>query len=424
MASLAGAMSKIADTASKAGEAASGLGGALNSAAPVDNSNLTYDGLKGKYLDFTFPMAEIVLAGATLSSEQEDLVVNDIHVELSAGFEASVATFRIYNTYDANSGQFKFEAVKSQVLLGNPMTIKLGYLGSLETVFVGFVAGVAFCYEQEGLPYIEVAGMDLKGIMMGGGYAAQCTATTYSGAVSEILKRTGYEKLKSSGGVVGVKVDSTPDSQAGGKVSDYTVELVSESDYEFVVKAAKKFNYEFFVDRGMVLFRKAKSNTDILATLGSGRGIVTFRVEYSITGIVGAIEARAMDAGEGTVIKASGTYPGPGESMSTGGAAKSLVGEGKKVYIDPTIKTQTQAQARVDSLKEKMSYRLGMLEGECVGIPELVPGRFIRLEGLGTPVDNSFYLETVVHEFTSDNGYRTQIVGRANKVETGAGGLL
>ena len=342
------------------------------------------------------------------------------------------------------------------VLTGKGMT----YGGSLiRPEATGF--GAVYFLRQ----MLEKAGMDIKGLMMGNTYAAQCTARTYSGAVKEVLERTGYKSLVSAGGVTAIEVDDTPDAQAAGasgsaagigdvtsasgvtdaagitgatsaagitggtgitggiqqKESAYTVELVSESDYEFVVKAAKKFNYEFFVDRGLVLFRKAKKETSTLATLGSGSGIESFQVEYSITGIVGEIEARAMDPGEGRVITAKDTYPGATGAISTSSKAKSLVGSGKKVYIDPTIDSAAQAEARVASLKEKMSYRLGSLEADCVGIP-LVPGRFIRLSGLGTPVDNDFYLTTVVHTFTSDGGFKTRIVGQANKVDTGQSG--
>ena len=462
---MAGISSIIGNAANAAGVGSAASAAGTLAGRPATNSNLTYDKLRSQYYDFTFPLAEVSLGGRVFNSDSGDMIVNDIHVELSAGFEASVASFRISNVYDGDTG-FRFEQVKSQVLLGNSMSIKLGYLGHLETVFVGFVAGVTFGYEPGRMAYIEVTGMDIKGLLMGNTYAAQCTARTYSGAVKEVLERTGYKSLVSAGGVTAIEVDDTPDAQAAGasgsaagigdvtsasgvtdaagitgatsaagitggtgitggiqqKESAYTVELVSESDYEFVVKAAKKFNYEFFVDRGLVLFRKAKKETSTLATLGSGSGIESFQVEYSITGIVGEIEARAMDPGEGRVITAKDTYPGATGAISTSSKAKSLVGSGKKVYIDPTIDSAAQAEARVASLKEKMSYRLGSLEADCVGIPELVPGRFIRLSGLGTPVDNDFYLTTVVHTFTSDGGFKTRIVGQANKVDTGQSG--
>ena len=75
--------------------------------------------------------------------------------------------------------------------------------------------------------------------------------------MSEILGRTAYEKLRTTGAVTSVNVTDTPDKKSGptggnglgggSKASAETIEMVEESDYEFIVKAAKKFNYEFFV---------------------------------------------------------------------------------------------------------------------------------------------------------------------------------
>ena len=497
------------------------LGSALSSAAgaltsgPV-GSGTSYKQLQDKYRDFAHPQAQVTLGDSVFSNSGGDMIISDIHVELTSGFEASIARFRIYNVYDSASGSYRFSEIKKQIAMGTTLTLDLGYLGELETVFVGFVAGVSFGYEPGELPYIEITGMDVKGIMMAGRYVNQLTADNYADAVREILKRTGYEQLKSGGGIVSIEVTDTPDvdetllaalqaqetaqtaaeqaqraadtameaaqasgsasalaaaqalqekanqalsavdaakkafqaakevyntaqtaaeeimralaeaSKAGlpsspvsvpmGPTSDYTVEMNAESDYEFMVKAAKKFNFEFFVDRGTVYFRKAKSNNQVLMELSSNAGMLGFNIEYSITGIVGSIEARSMNPGEGKIVSSSSTFT---NTISTGSAAKGLVNKGKMVLIDPTIANETQAAVRVASLMERMSYRLGTLEADCVGIPDLVPGRFIKVSGLGAPADNYFYVTSVEHDFRDDSGYHTHIVACTDKVDDG-----
>ena len=122
-----------------------------------------------------------------------------------------------------------------------------------------------------------------------------------------------------------------------------------------------------------------------------------------------------MDPGKGAVIAAGSTF---GNTISTAGKAKQLVGKGAKVYLDASISSKEEAEARVASLMEQMSYRLGALEGDCVGIPDLVPGRFIEVTGMGVPVDNKFYLTSVTHDFTSDGGYCTRIEGCAAQIKT------
>ena len=389
----------------------------------------TYKDLQDKYVDFAHPRARVLLGDTPFDSVSANMAVNDIHVEVTSGYEASVASFRLFDSYDPSTGKFFYDKVKNQVMMGNSVTVQLGYLDKLETVFVGFISGVAFGFEPGGLPYIEINAMDIKGLMMGGSYATSLRATTYSAAVKEVLDRTGEGRLQQMGGITTSEISNTPDAggagtatpaggaAAGGstKSSPITMEMVCESDYEFVVRAAKRYNYEFFVDRGKVLFRPAKSDKSLLIKMGTRTGLRGFHIQYSITGVVGKIEARAMDPGKGEVITAKSSF---NNTISTASKAKQLVGKGTKVYLDASITSKEEAEARVASLMEQMSYRLGSLEADCVGIPDLVPGRFIEVTGMGVPVDNQFYLTSVTHDFTSDGGYRTHIEGCAAQIKT------
>ena len=379
--------------------------------------SVTYEGLQEKYTDFGHPRAVVLLGEKAFDSIGNGMVVDEIRVELTAGYEASIASFRLYDSYDPKSGKFKFDKVSRQIMMGNTVTIQLGYLDCVETVFKGYISGVSFGYDPGSLPYIEITAMDIKGVMMGGSYAAALKATTYSAAVLEVLQRTD----PSSDPAERPAVTDTPDAEraktsgGGSKSSPITVEMVNESDYEFVVRAAKRYNYEFFVDRGKVLFRPAKNDTSILMKMGPRTGLRGFHIEYSVTGVVGEIEARAMNPGDGKVITANSKF---NNTISTGSKAKKLVGKSAKVYVDASITSSEEAQSRVASLMEKMSYRVGSLEGSCVGIPDLVPGRFIEVSGMGVPVDNDFYLTTVKHDFSSETGFSTEIEGCAAQVKT------
>jgi CRISPR/Cas system-associated protein Cas5 (RAMP superfamily) len=90
----------------------SGLGGGSN-----------FDALKKKYKDFSFPQALIELGGKEFKDKSAHMAVNDISVELTSGYEASVASFRIYGVYRQSSGKFEYDYLKKYVLLGNALTI-------------------------------------------------------------------------------------------------------------------------------------------------------------------------------------------------------------------------------------------------------------------------------------------------------------
>lgn len=95
----------------------------------ADPANLDYKSVAKRYGDFAYPEAQVELGGKQFADQGNQTVINDIFVELSSGFEASVARFRIYNVFDRSSGHFGFESVKKQVVLGNSLSIKMGYLG-------------------------------------------------------------------------------------------------------------------------------------------------------------------------------------------------------------------------------------------------------------------------------------------------------
>lgn len=395
-----------------------GLSGATGSMTG-SAATLTFDGMKKTYQEFSFPQTAIFFGGKEFKNKS-NFIIDNLHIELTSDFEASIAVFRLYNVYDQEAAAFQYADIKSQVRMGNTLDIMLGYLGVGKTVFHGFIAGIDFHYEQSGSPYIEVTGMDIKGIMMANRYAQQITASSYGAAVRQILSRTVYNNLMQD---IDVQITPTPDAsgadsgELGGigggtgrsdTASAETIEMVAESDYEFIVKVAKRFNYEFFCDKTTIFFRPAKSDTTPQAELAVGHGISEFNVGYSLTGLVGAIETRSVDAGTGKLVKSKKKL-----DISMDSKARSLVKAAEKVYIDPSIQSQQDADARATSLYEQMSYRLGSFEATCVGLPDLSPGRFLTVNGMGEPADNRFYITTVTHEFSSSEGYFTKLAGKA-----------
>ncbi len=386
-------------------------------------ATLTFDGLEKTYQNFYIPQTAVFFGGSAFKNK-DNYLLDDFHIELTCGFEASIASFRIYNVYDPDEASFKYSAIKSQVCLGNTLDIVMGYMGVGRTVFHGFVAGLDFHFERSGLPYIEVTGMDVKGIMMANSYSQQIAAASYSAAVRQILERTVYSNIVQG---MNLRIESTPETSGGsglaggmggtGDSSPVTIEMVAESDYEFVVKAAKRYNFEFFCDKTTVYFRPAKSDTTPQAELSIGGGISDFNVGYSITGLVGSVETRSVDAGTGKIMKSSKKL-----TASLDSKARALVKSAQKVYIDPTIQSQQDADARAESLFETMRYQLGSFTATCVGIPDLSPGRFLNVKGMGEPADNNFYITTVTHQFSSEEGYRTMLEGKAASIgadETG-----
>lgn len=377
-----------------------------------------YDSLKTKYDNFKYPVAVILINDQDLSKNTQDIRFSDLEVEMTCGFEASIASFRIYNCYDMEASLFQFDAIKKYVCLGSSVVIAVGYGFQAREIFRGFISRVNFSYVAGDTPGVEITAMDVKGIMMSNTYSRQLTAKNYSDAVKEILTRTSYSRLEAGKIIEKMDISDTPDKKQtegqNNQATDKTIEMVCESDYEFVVKAAKKFNYEFFSIGGTVYFRKAKENKEILLEAGPNTGLREYEISYDLTGLVEKVEVRGMDAGQGKSFFTSKKLQ---NKISNGNKAKSLLAKSQKVYIDPTIRTKKEAEYRAEYLVEDISYRYGTLEAEFIGLPELAPGRFLRMKDLGTAVSNTFYLTTVRHIMDTERGFITKVTGKTAGME-------
>lgn len=377
----------------------------------------TYEKLQQKYGNFYRATVDVKVGNNELTGKK-GFPVGDVVVDLTSGYEASVAEFSIYNVYNIAQNEFMFDDVKKYILLGSKIEISMGYEKKTTLVFVGVITRVNFLFETEGVPCIRVTAMDVKGVMMSGNYEKQLKATNYADAVSEILKKTAYSKLKNSGVIKRIVVQATPDKQelpvgtaavpGASQTTDKSFEMVAESDYEFVVKAGKRNNYEFYTDCGNVIFRKAKANKKILMEIAPTMGLRSFDISYDITGIVDKVIVRGMDVSKAKSIKSEKKLS---NKLSQGNNAKQVISGSQKVYVDSTVSTKEDADARVNSLAEKISYRYGSMVCELIGLPILKPGYFIKLYGIGTGADNKFYLTRVKHEYTTEGRYRVIIEG-------------
>ena len=428
----------------------------------MGSESYQFEDLKKTYGNFASPVSEILIDGEALGENEFGISISDLRIEETCGFEASIASYMMYNVFDDVAAQFRYKAVKKYIQLGSVVVIYMGYDASVREVFRGFIAKVNFVYDEDDIPGIRITAMDLKGIMMANSYSKQFKAQSYSGAVKEIFRNEPYSAMLSqdaqnamqeqgapgggaaaggsmpSGGgddkaddatsgvmITDASIEDTPDakqSQQGGgggeeensnrqSETTYTVEMVGESDYEFIVKAAKKFNFEFYILGGRMMFRKAKKDTSTLMTLSPATMLSSLDVEYDITGLVSSVEVRNVDPGKGKLLTTKKK-----NSNKIGSKAKNLIKNMEKVFIDPTADSKDDTGHSAEYLLEDMVYRFGTIRAGMVGLPEMVPGKFIDLKDLGDTVDNTYYIMSVTHTMSKDGMFHTEIVGKAAKV--------
>ena len=391
----------------------------------LSGNSIGYDKLKKDYNYFKNPHAVIFVNKKDIVEKNKKLSISQVNIDLSSGFEASVASFRIYGMFDRNKGVFNTSKHEKYLYIGSQIEIALGYSINAVPVFVGVITKINFVYEDPEIPYVVVTAMDAKGIMMANNNSRQLMATTIDKAVSEILQSTTYAGVTALGIIKGLSIEPTPDSPAGAgpgaatsatsvQTEKPTIEMVGESDYEFIVRMAKRVNYEFFISSGQVIFRPAKVDKDIMMTITPSNVLRSFDIEYDITGQVGEVEVRATDTDNGNLIKASTKVS---NEWSFGSKAAKMVKGHKMVYLDPSVHTQAEAESRKDYLVENTSYKFGTLNCETLGVPELIPGKFVEIKGLGDGASNVFYLTRVRHVMSKKGEYKCVLEGKAKDIK-------
>ena len=176
-----------------------------------------FDDLRTTYGGLDEAITVIKVGGKTLGDGQNGFPVSDLYVDLTSGYEASMAEFSIYNVYDKSASTFNIDDnLKKFLTMGAKVQISTGYGTQTKIIFVGAIMRVDYHHGMDDVPYIRVTAMDVKGIMMSSTYSRQLKATCYSGAVQEILEKSVYTNMQSSGIIEEIRVTDTPDKEGSG----------------------------------------------------------------------------------------------------------------------------------------------------------------------------------------------------------------
>lgn len=348
----------------------------------MDNAT-TYAKLVSRYGQFRVPAFQLLIEGKTLP---ESVGVERVEATLSLD-GASAVSFTVAGAYDRKSSGF-LSSVKSMLKLGAKVNLKLGYGSSLTEVFQGYISGVGVDFSD--VPVLSITAMDVRRLMMEGTSREEVhVVTTYSAAFQEIMKR--YSAL-------------CPSSEVDATDSNEITQIVQRgSDYTFVTEnLARKANREFFVLGDKAYFRERAKVKKPILTLSWGEGVLHFSRNSLYQNL--KITVIGFDPDSKEAVKAQVTE-------KSDEAQKVVGAQHETVIPDPDAREVAKAQKRAEkeALERKRQAQTGSVS--CVGLPELVPGRFVTLKGLDSDLDRDYYIRQVRHELSSDGFSTTLEIG-------------
>ncbi|MDD4767595.1 MAG: contractile injection system protein, VgrG/Pvc8 family [Desulfotomaculaceae bacterium] len=354
--------------------------------------------LEKKYRNFYAPAFEIKAAGQDLL--QAGVEIADVTVDHTlAG--ADTFSFTVNNAYDAVRRELKW--LDGLLAPGSGVAIKMGYTDKLAALLTGLITSVRATFPAGGLPALEVSGFDLSHQLMKGRQSTPWPPDTKD---SDIAKKIAAKYSLSS------VVEDT-------RVKYPEVNQDQESDFDFLTRLAQRNHFEFFVFGRTLYFRAPANDQAPVLSLAWGQTLVSFSPEINLGEQVSAVEIRGWDAGAKKEIVGrakTGDEKGRDSSGSTGGEmVSSVYGQPVTERLRLPVGSQEEADSRARAILNQCADGLVRGSGESIGIPELLPGKNIKLERLGKKFSKTYYVERTNHSI-GGAGYRTTFSVKENAI--------
>jgi phage protein D len=357
-------------------------------------ASTSYAKLQMKDRNFGAPTVRIHVDGVEIT-EKKGAKLSGVTVDLTAESSASGCSFDVVGEYEPKNTAFSAKGAAELLQLGAKVELELGYIETVP-VFYGLIAEIEYNFDNEDAPYIHVECMDAKCLLMK-------------------RQRLALFSEKSVTDAIGEMMDGQPFSDyiTGKQVEAYSEKLdmlpaAMEDDFQFTTRYAQYIGYEFFIVQGKVYFRKAPTSYSSIMTISPKLGLLS--AKQSLRGV--ALHKKALVVGinpaDDKMVSGEAVISG---KFGGGSSAKRMMGESEKIHFDHHVVSAEQAQARAKTLLQAARGSFGRLDCKCVGIPELVPGRSVTIDGVSPDADKEYYILGVRHTM-DERGFFTNLEAR------------
>ncbi len=274
---------------------------------------------------------------------------------------------------------------------GASCAFSLGYGDQTKQVFLGELWDIRWEDPLHGgLMRVEAVFLDVRGRLTRSAHADAGSARTLSALISGIVEGLNCSSLGITGDVRGVpKAWDLPVSRRGG------------SDYDVLCRAAAFLSYEFYAWSDELYFGPARPESKEAVEFDGSDGLARIRRHGTLSGQCKTV----------TVAGADDTGAGFSYSETRQDGLVSVVTEEKRL-LAPAARTMGQAQYLAESRMKEIQRRSGGLAGWSAGVPDLRPGRFVKLSGIGDRVNGTYYVHTVRHTL-DETGFETYFESEA-----------
>lgn len=276
---------------------------------------------------------------------------------------------------------------------GNSVTINMGYIDKMKTLFEGEITGLEPEFLQGESATLTVRGYDRRHRLM----RKRKTRT--------FLKMKDSDIAKQIAGDWGLR----PEVDDTRVTLDYVLQN-NATDYVFLVERARRIGYEAIVTAKTLHFRPRQNNGNAALTLKREVDLLDFNIRFSSIDQVEEVLVQGWNPGKKEEFVARSST---GEEQAMGGTASGPAAVKKDFGStgDASVRLPVQSQEEADQLAKSwlLASAMRYVEGHgvCIGRPDLRAGILVNVEGLGRRVSGSYYVTCAEHSYRPSVGYRT-----------------
>lgn len=352
--------------------------------------------LEKKYGGFLSPTFKIRVGSFQLDSAK--IPISHLQVQLSTENRAGMCSFTVEAMYNYETGVWS-NGFLDRVDVGELVTVEIGYAESQQRVFLGYVDKYRIDYTSQGAPQLHISAMDGLGLLMSNREKVDFGKRKTTDVVRELVIACRHVGL-----IDACTIDRLPTFEG---------QFVKEkacSSYDFLCRIAEMCFVSFCIINGDLLFSNLMKNTATLIELTMGVNLIEFSKTIGFSqqtvGSVTVISNGTVDKEE--VRSKADTPSRYGDNSGQTGAEKwKALGGTNKDLVMNFLKSADECKTVAQNILDSMSLGFVQGSGRCIGIPEITPGRYIKLAGLDRETNGSYFITSVTHTFSGD-GFFTE----------------
>lgn len=285
--------------------------------------------------------------------------------------------------------------------IGRSVEVKLGYESELASMIKGEITGLEPEFSAARRPALRVRGYDRRHRLMRG------------------LQTRTFVKMKDSdiAQQIAGEANLRPDVADTKIIHDYLFQG-NQTNMDFLQERARSIQYELIVDDKTLRFRPVANKEREAVTLTMEHDLLEFYPRLTSFQQVSSVTVRGWNPKEKREIV--GRAGGGDEESRMGGdrsdisTAPTAFGQQVTMVADRPVLTQEEADQLAKSRFKSLGLCLIAGDGVCWGRTDLVPGTVIKVEGVGKRFGGQYYVTSVVHRYSPQQGYHTHFEFQRN----------